>query len=1821
MGGLGTDGGIDGGTDAGASCDAGIDCGCDGGQRCERDPGRRDRAGYEGGPCRREGRCEAGLRCDTAVDLCLRCELGSAGCTCRDGACASGLACEAGVCTDPATLPLPDAPCYTPCRTDLVGADGVTICDADGLLAGDADGLVDGCLEGRSCVEGSCLREGEKKKKCTVDADCPFFQACLGGGCYSNCELDDDCPPEQGCHRKVCRTPCDGSQGGAECALGYSCDAADGANGFCSPISGSPRLGASGDEQQEGEDGSPVEAVPNGGFRLKDRELALSNVRPEVSIPVFSQGSLGQDVVVRKLWHTVYGDGGPETVDARTGTEACEGADCPLYWLELSDGDETTKDPSLTIKVPGDCEALELCPQLTVKGAGDVDAVRWEGALELCSSSGCSDPVTLSYVEQPEGQWTGTLHYFGSFGGGESLRAWRDDPNNDDKAGRVGNALVRKWAEFKAGGLMDGWDEFLAILKSTRERSWDFDNVKDLCGGQPNACYPYTNEGRVRTYTNDQGANPIPSGEARFPVALNLAVDEDDGRVMRGRIASEVALQYPGHPEVSLRFVADPADPDACDEARSEVCAVFMDRFAAEVTVGGRYYTDGSECPDGFDPRTVPWLVPGFEQGTAFDSEIGRRHRYECRDKGLPYPASVANGQAMNAALAGANPVPDGRERTRKLQLLGGVLVDQAVMFVLFEEAFESFIPGQAQARAYGYMLLRKSPATLEPQDFVGRVSPEVDRDPQSLGVACTQDILDRTSVSPRRSDLGSLGQAALDAVATELMYGPTVTVPGSAASAPASGWEAIDPSAMHWYCEETGLIDGGARGDVPCPKWAKVTFFAVDPAYAAAEPFSELRCNQRPNPSDNFGADASDEVSCHDTMQRLRGGVIEDYDPHFVCDGDAAFCDPSDGLDYLADKTFYRRTETEADRDTLPPLLTSLAQAFRYKIRFQSSSGGALGFAPQVCIPGSDQLPYCYEPPVIEEIRGRVDCLIELYSHHASELSADVDNELNQFLRGSFSSFKRPGTQSEIHEGFERLYAELLVMLGDEALTAAYASRFDLAGVAGAAFEGSKFEQEGIDLTGVAGFEMVSLYRAVQYYQLALDRLYQMGPDYAAALGRPGSTDDTTSFVSPETVTTYLERLVRAATQKARAQGEIAKHYQEFDRADLARAVLERAYTGTYLESVMLSDLMVSIQLDSQDKNLDEIRKEIEAAQLRYRMALLDMRDIYDTVTDTVTYFGFAPDYIPLPALDSSDFRQTNAYESLSATARQRVSAAREREQVALQSNRSQHVDTATFQGELVRVRNTYENRLSDLCGTFEGNDGEIHPAIRTYAHLSDDATLYGDPCGRLGNGAIHAAAAGSEDARIALRNAIANHRTVLDQIEIEHAHMSKQCGLVDELIAFNVNTNRETLKLQEHIRRARIEANNLERVSNTMVAFLENMVCDPTSLSTNGCPTTIPVAQANMVTEMASNALMRGGEEFVAVKERELAELEASNRISTLETRCDRAEVDARANMDNLLLQLKQADLEVARANYAIRQQVARVGQLQNQAQRWASQQEQAQQLLLDVEVARNDPNVRIYRNDAVINADLAFDDAIRAVYRATRVFEYFTSQTYAKRDQLFLIRMVGAGQYNLSNYLTELDNAFFEFEEQFGVPDNRVQVLSLRDDILRIPLMDDAGAPYSRAKRIELMRARLADNVLLDARGYLTVPFGTSLSALSPLTRNHKVRFIEVDMVGSDVGDTLGRVYLRSAGTGVVHNLDDHKDYFVLPARTAVIDTFFNGNRVFAPDVYRSSRLRDRPLVNTLWELVINHRDEQVNMDIDLQSLTDIRVLIHYTDFTGL
>src|SRR4029450_1517109 len=129
-------------------------------------------------------------------------------------------------------------------------------------------------------------------------------------------------------------------------------------------------------------------------------------------------------------------------------------------------------------------------------------------------------------------------------------------------------------------------------------------------------------------------------------------------------------------------------------------------------------------------------------------------------------------------------------------------------------------------------------------------------------------------------------------------------------------------------------------------------------------------------------------------------------------------------------------------------------------------------------------------------------------------------------------------------------------------------------------------------------------------------------------------------------------------------------------------------------------------------------------------------------------------------------------------------------------------------------------------------------------------------------------------------------------------------------------------------------------------------------------------------------------------------------------------------------------------------------------------------------------------------VIEADRTFREAVSQAYRATRVFEYFTSQTYAKRGDLFLVRMVSSGDLTLESYLAGLTEAYVQFLEQFGEADSRVVTLSLKDDLLGIPKLGPDGVALSLAARNDLFHQKLASPELLDGNGYFTVPFSTGL-----------------------------------------------------------------------------------------------------------------------------
>ncbi|MCK5689526.1 hypothetical protein KAI87_09670, partial [Myxococcota bacterium] len=668
-----------------------------------------------------------------------------------------------------------------------------------------------------------------------------------------------------------------------------------------------------------------------------------------------------------------------------------------------------------------------------------------------------------------------------------------------------------------------------------------------------------------------------------------------------------------------------------------------------------------------------------------------------------------------------------------------------------------------------------------------------------------------------------------------------------------------------------------------------------------------------------------------------------------------------------------------------------------------------------------------------------------------------------------------------------------------------------------------------------------------------------------------------------------------------------------------LARLVIERAYTSAYIESIILSRLMLKVVDVASPEDVAQIKYEVEMGQITYRMALLDMRNVYSDISDDLTFFGFKPDYVPFPALYPDD---TNAFDVVMERAAQKLEIAADKEERALEDDTSFETDSALFQAELAAITDEYEGELAGICGTFEmveGGDSVIYPAIPKYAHLHERAALVGDPCGMMGNGDLNDAIAEVEISTLQLEGIKMSQRHLTASMQDTLDLASDQCGRIEAYQIYLGVSGGAKIAVTAVMDGLDVAINLMDRMNDYAANLGEYASC------TVGTATSCPLSAASggiyagtAAPLIATNTTL---EIIKSVANGVLGGIELAEVIVEAGQECEAIQIDTTYAIKDLVRQSLELQLQAIEAHYGMNLTISQVQRLRHEATSLMAGQTDATSLMLNVEAARNDPNTRIYRNDAIINADRTFHAALREAYRATKVYEYYTSQSYAALDKLFLIRMIEHGDYSLEGYLAELQEEFLEFQELYGLPDTRVEVLSLRDDILAIPMLDSESIALSEEQRTVMLREAMQDVTLLDGRGYITIPFSTTLDRLSPLTRNHKILYMQAEIIGEDLGDNLGRIYIQQHGTGIVRDVDGEKSFYAFPERTAVLNPFFNGSLVFDEAVYHNERLRDRPLVNTGWELVFNRKDEFVNADIIIDSLTDIRLYFYYTDFTEL
>ncbi|MCB9649161.1 MAG: hypothetical protein H6730_21525 [Deltaproteobacteria bacterium] len=492
------------------------------------------------------------------------------------------------------------------------------------------------------------------------------------------------------------------------------------------------------------------------------------------------------------------------------------------------------------------------------------------------------------YSETVKGRWRGRAYYFGNFedgssvlGGQSPLDRWRANRGDPSTLNDVPNAFIQAWGRFRNNQFSAA--EMEALVQATTTGSWQFDRVQQLCEeagfGRSAVCAPFGGAGSaaVIPYTSAGNINRVPSGVVQMDMVLNLEPatfeeEADPGLCGRrgltpgsgehcfvGRIDSAQALQYGGNPAVVLRFEDDPLD---CQTMGSAGCVSYLADAYSEVRVGARYVPeeDDTTCAlvPGLEVRTVPWLVPGFDP----PGNGGGREVRECRDQRVPFDGAPE----LNVSFAGANPIPDGKSRLRRIELVDGIMLNQSTMQLILRETVDAFHGGATPFVSYAYVTLTKDDADLELGDYQGnRPKDDRSRDNQLLGVSCGSDLINQVTRRPNRT-VETLSVADRDRLAYAVVTGATS---GDAITVSNPALESI-----HYVCiwnedtvvpDDNGIdqpfsqvrevFDGGPGGTTLCPGGAQIVYFALDArdfvdANGAAIDPATLDCNQNSNGS-----------------------------------------------------------------------------------------------------------------------------------------------------------------------------------------------------------------------------------------------------------------------------------------------------------------------------------------------------------------------------------------------------------------------------------------------------------------------------------------------------------------------------------------------------------------------------------------------------------------------------------------------------------------------------------------------------------------------------------------------------------------------------------------------------------------------------------------------------------------------------------------------------------------------------------------------------------------------------------------------------------
>lgn len=537
-------------------------------------------------------------------------------------------------------------------------------------------------------------------------------------------------------------------------------------------------------------------------------------------------------------------------------------------------------------------------------------------------------------------------------------------------------------------------------------------------------------------------------------------------------------------------------------------------------------------------------------------------------------------------------------------------------------------------------------------------------------------------------------------------------------------------------------------------------------------------------------------------------------------------------------------------------------------------------------------------------------------------------------------------------------------------------------------------------------------------------------------------------------------------------------------------------------------------------------------------------------------------------PAAGSTNFEQVLA------ARRPLVTTAIAAEETAEASVRAFDDRIEALEEELLALRQDLQGTLRALCG----------------ASPSDPTAPDLDNCGS--GGRIAQARLTVEEAQEAMRLAVTRVEGLVERVRIQERRLRDVYQIRSESIAFVSQTGAEIITI-----------NALD----SMLGAVQQMLSTAagTGLFTPGA--------AGCAAAIFALSFLRTGLQV----QRENLQLLQSLTLMTADR--DIEFLNGMATIRDMLVGLAELTIEVNLAGIRVATAVQELRDLEVEVEALRAEGALREARAVDPSRSANDASFRVLRDQSVVRALAAREEARRGIYLAARAWEFEHNTRLPSIGGLIGALEAGA----IGEFADCLERERTNFRSAYGTPQVFVDELSLREDVLGIrgPRVDPVtGEELSEAEQFRRLFYQ-PSNLGPDGTVGLTFPLGlaTDNGVFSTGVCNDQIRSIQVRLIGDGLGDDQARVYLEQTGTSVVRSCSsfrsgrgDRVESYDLVARRAEVQAGIN--------VYASSpadtQFFGRSVAASGWRVAIPPGSAAPsNRDLDPLDVEDIVLRIEH------